>query len=150
MCVSRGLSASGLEAATSGRAEQDPLTQEHLGIVSFFDGIGGLRQALDLLGCAPAAYACSETDAAAWRVVDAQWPGTLHLGTVEEIDETEVWRRLSFEFPRVFVWLAGGGFPCQDLSGLNVMRLGMAGSPSSLLTEMLRVLNGSKASSSAV
>ena len=37
------------------------------------------------------------------------------------------------------------GFPCQDLSGLNVQRLGMAGSRSSLLTEMLRVSNGGKA-----
>ena len=34
------------------------------------------------------------------------------------------------------------GFPCQDLSGLNSGRLGMKGKRSSLLSEMLRIIEG--------
>ena len=81
-------------------------------LLSFFDGIGGMRRALDLLGCAPAVFACSETDSAAIRVVEGQWPGAIQLGPVETIDETEVWRYLSLKHPLVYLWLAGGGFPC--------------------------------------
>ena len=64
------------------------------------------------------------------------------VGSIEAIDEAELWRRARFEFPQVILWFASAGFPFQDLSGLNSGRLGMKGKRSSFLSEMLRIMEG--------
>ena len=144
VCISAGLTAEGRSVAVAEPSSGIKACETRLGVLSFFDGIGGARQALDLLGCEPAAFVCSETDPAAIRVVESQWPGTLQLGSVEEIDERTVWKELYLKFPLILLWLTGGGFPCQDVSGLHATRKGMDGKRSSLLTEMLRVIEGGR------
>ena len=74
--------------------------------------------------------------------MDAKWPGAIQLGPIEAIDEAELWRRACLEFSRVFLWLASGVFPCQDLSGLNSGWLGMKGKRSRFLSQMLRIIEG--------
>ena len=83
VCISAGPSADSRNVAVTEPPSGAKACEMRLGVYSFFDGIGGVRQALDLIGCEPAAFVCSEIDPAAVRVVDRQWPGTLQLGAVE-------------------------------------------------------------------
>ena len=91
---------------------------ECLGLLALFDGIGGGRRALELLGVIPGAFYASEIDRAAMRCVSAAWPQVEHLGAIETITD-DVWRAMVNKFPRITIWVVPAGFPCQDLSALN-------------------------------
>ena len=136
--ISVCLSPVGLQMVASFEREGIALASEHLGLVSLFDGIGGARRALEILGAAPACTYCSEIDPACVRVVDSAWPGIRHLGDVRKVSRRTWWKMMQ-ENPRVWLWLISGGFPCQDLSQLNALREGLDGARSSLLWEMLRI-----------
>ncbi len=75
VCVSRGLSEAGHVASSGFELERPCLPgAEGIILISLFDGIGGARRALDVLGMAVCCYICSEIASEAMRVVTAAWP----------------------------------------------------------------------------
>lgn len=92
-------------------------------MVSLFDGIGALRVALDVLGLQVLGHASVESNPAAARVVEAHFPGSVHVPDIALVDEAMVvsW---SLRFSQCSVVLLGGGPPCQGVSGLNADRKG--------------------------
>jgi site-specific DNA-cytosine methylase len=141
VCVSRGLSEAGHVASSGFELERPCLPgAEGIILISLFDGIGGARRALDVLGMAVCCYICSEIDPEAMRVVTAAWPEAEHWGNVSDI--TEDWiRRLSLRFPRAVLVLVIGGSPCQQLTGLNADRSGLAGKKTQLFHHVGRIFN---------
>ena len=91
--------------------------------VGLFDGIGALRVALDTLGVQVIGHVSVEKEAAARRVVEAHYPGTVSLSAVEDINE-EVVQSWATRFSQCALVLLGAGPPCQGVSGLNCERQG--------------------------
>lgn len=91
--------------------------------VGLFDGIGALRVALDALGVQVIGHIAVEKEAAARRVVEAHYPGTVSLSAVEEINK-EVVQGWATRFSQCALVLLGAGPPCQGVSGLNCDRQG--------------------------
>ena len=91
--------------------------------VGLFDGIGALRVALDTLGVQVIGHVSVEKEAAARRVVEAHYPGTVSLSAVEDINE-EVVQSWATRFSQCALVLLGAGPPCQGVSGLNCDRQG--------------------------
>ena len=92
--------------------------------IGLFDGIGALRVALDVLEAPLAGYISVEQSGAAQRVVEANFPDSILVSSVEEVNEAMVvsW---SLRFSGVGLVLLGGGPPCQGVSGLNSDRKGV-------------------------
>ena len=93
--------------------------------VGLFDGIGALRTAADVLGWNVVGHISVEKDDHAARVVEARFPNTIRVTTVEDIDEKMVqswpW---ALKFSQAALVLIGAGPPCQGVSGLNAGRKG--------------------------
>ena len=107
--------------------------------VGLFDGIGALRVALDTLGVQVIGHVSVEKEAAARRVVEAHYPGTVSLSAVEDINE-EVVQSWATRFSQCALVLLGAGPPCQGVSGLNCDRQGaLKDARSSLFSHVLRV-----------
>ena len=64
-----------------------------------------------------------ESNPGAARVVEANFPGSVWVRTVEEIDDSMV-QSWSCSFSQASIILLGGGPPCQGVSGLNASRKG--------------------------
>ena len=139
MCASTRLTEEG-QAAAEALADgvEDSILADDLLVISLFDGIGGLRRALDLLRLRPALTLASETNAEARRVVTYAWPDVYELGPVEEITREKISSILAKKgnFTKVLV---GGGSPCTDLTSLNIGAAGLEGPESILFYEFLRV-----------
>ena len=142
VCASRGLSEKGLAfSGEPSRVRHQP-AEEELVVLSAFDGIGGLRRSLDLIGIRPALFLSSEIDKDAVRVVLRRWPDTVDLGSIEDVT-VERLRLLLHTRPRLKVGLVAGGFPCQGMSRLNVDRRGLSDPRSGLafvLLELVRLV----------
>ena len=122
-----------VEHCGSKRGEEVPLI-----LISLFDGAGGSRRALDLLGILPALFAASEVDSAAKRCVRRAWPDVLELPCVEEID-ADVLRSLADRAGHAtHVWITAGS-PCVELSSLKAGRAGLEGQ-SALFYEVPRIV----------
>lgn len=96
----------------------DPLV-----VVECFAGIGGLKQALDLLGVTPQGIIAVENDPLCTKVIRQQTRHVVHYQKIEEVtyDEVKQWR---IRFPRAKKVLIGGGWPCINHSQLNPRRQG--------------------------
>ena len=88
---------------------------QDVGVIELFGGIGGLRQALALVGVSPSLHVVAETDQKASRVCNVTWPRAHKWGAVESIDEEKV-RCLIPHSMHISVFVIGGGFPTADLS----------------------------------
>lgn len=77
-------------------------------VLSLFDGLGGLRIALDRLGITPSAYYASEIDKHAMQVSGANYPDIIQLGSVTD------WKGWNIDYSEID--LVTGGFPCQSWS----------------------------------
>ena len=109
-------------------------------LVSLFDGIGGARRSLDLLGIELAGSVSSEIDERARRVVREAFPDTEEVGDVSEM--TPEWaRRLSLKYPRTTLVLVVAGAPCQGVSRLSAQRKGLEDERSALHVHVARVKN---------
>ena len=140
VCVSTSLTERDRAALEHPGAGVSSATCEAVGILALFDGIGGFRRPLDLLGVSPGAFFASEIDKAAMRCVAAAYPQVVHLGDVTLLG-VDTWRRMTTEHPWVRIWFVPAGFPCQDLSSLNkVARKGLGGDRSSLYLEVVRLV----------
>ena len=91
--------------------------------IGLFDGIAALRVALDVLQAPVAGHVSVECNGAAQRVVEANFPGSLLVEGVEQVDEAMV-TEWSLRFGMVGLMLVGAGPPCQGVSGLNADRRG--------------------------
>ena len=106
-----------------------------LTVVDWFSGIGGLRRALEVLGVQPCTYLTSEIDENAARVVRHQYPECIELGDITQVSKDSLEEAMKHR-PHTTHLLSFGGSPCQDASGANFLRLGLAGSRSSLWETM--------------
>ena len=107
-----------------------------LGIVSLFNGIGGLRRAFEMLEMPVRMYVSVELEANRRRVCKVAYPHVRHYKDVRAIGRKEVeeWRD---SFPSVRVVIAGGRFPCRDMSQLRgACRLGVQGPQSGLVIHL--------------
>ena len=109
-------------ALTRGETEE-PFELTEVLTVGLFDGIGALRVAAELLHLPVAGHISVECNAAANRVVEASFPGTRHVSSVEGVtaEEVQTW---ACTYTSVGVVLLGAGPPCQGVSGLNADRKG--------------------------
>ena len=124
-CVSRGLTPYGAAAAVSyvrGDCPEEHDFQQIL-TIGLFDGISGLRVAIDALGVPVAGHISVEKSPEARRVAESYFPDTLFVEDVELIDEDMV-KQWSLRFSNVGLVLLGAGPPCQGVSGLNADRRG--------------------------
>eukprot|EP00438_Fugacium_kawagutii_P013734 Skav210272 [mRNA] locus=scaffold2977:18290:19192:+ [translate_table: standard] len=120
LCVSRGLSPYGVAASLSGVRGDVPEEHDFCEILSIglFDGIAGLRVALDALGLPIAGHIAVEQNESATRVVQSYFPDVIVVPDVCDISEETV-KEWSVKFSNVGVIILGGGPPCQGVSGLN-------------------------------
>ena len=116
---------------------EDSGTQKTL-VIELFAGMGGLKQALDLIGFEPMGVVGIDTSADCSKVFKQHCRHCLWYSNVLDLTEKDVvqWRE---RFPRATSVLLGGGWPCINHSQLNVHRQGAAGASSQLLDAMLRI-----------
>ena len=91
--------------------------------IGLFDGIAALRVATDSLGWNVLGHVSIEKNAAASRVVETQFPNSILVSSVEQVD-LEMVKTWSQMFSQVALVLVGAGPPCQGVSGLNAARKG--------------------------
>ena len=65
-----------------------------------------------------ALFVSVELDKRRQRVCKSNWPHVVHYPDVTKISERDV-KELRDKHPRVTVMIAGGGFPCRDMSRLR-------------------------------
>eukprot|EP00438_Fugacium_kawagutii_P016411 Skav235392 [mRNA] locus=scaffold1262:478179:481154:- [translate_table: standard] len=125
LCVSRGLSPYGKAASESTVRGDVPEEHDFCQVLSLglFDGIAGLRIALDALNLPIAGHISVEMNESANRVVEAFFPDTITVADIQQIDDATVigW---ALKFSNVGVIIIGSGPPCQGVSGLNCDKKG--------------------------
>lgn len=100
-----------------------------INVLSLFDGISCGQIALERAGIPINTYYASEIDEYAIQVTQKNYPNTIQLGDIRNIDGS------SFKEIDLLI----GGSPCQDFSSMG-KRDGLEGSKSSLFYEFERVL----------
>lgn len=103
-----------------------------LKVVSLFDGISCGRIALERANIPVRQYFASEIKPDALKVTMSNYPDTIQLGDVRNINFAESVGGCD---------LLIGGSPCQDLSHAHSERLGLQGQKSSLFWEFVRAKN---------
>lgn len=93
-----------------------------MNVLSLFDGISCLQLALKRANAAYDNYYASEINPHSIKVTQHNFPNTIQLGDVNEIN----WDKLPA------IDLLAGGSPCQDISNLNKHKNGLKGNKSSL------------------
>lgn len=104
-------------------------------VVSVFDGISCGRIALERAGIKVDEYFACEIKEDAIKVTQNNYPDTIQLGDVRQVNFKELGK----------IDLFIGGSPCQDMSQANKKRMGLQGNKSSLFWEYMRGLNETKA-----
>ena len=105
-----------------------------MNVLSLFDGMSCGHIALDRAGIKVDKYFASEIKPHAIKVTQHNYPDTIQLGDVRNIDLDSL--------PKIDLLI--GGSPCQDLSIANKQRNGLAGNKSSLFWEYARILKEAK------
>ena len=109
-------------------------------VLSLFDGMSCGQIALNELGIIPEMYLAAEIKPHAIKVTQNNFPNTVQLGDVRQIefDNGEiVCQNGKFNVGNIDLFI--GGSPCQDLSALRRNREGLKGKKSSLFYEWLRL-----------
>ena len=99
-------------------------------ILSLFDGISCARVGIERAGFTINKYYASEIDKYAKQITQKNYPDTIQLGDVIQLDGSM--------FSNVDIII--GGSPCQDLSVTNKNRQGLKGNKSILFWEYMRLL----------
>lgn len=104
-----------------------------INVLSLFDGMSCGRIALEKVGVKIDKYFASEIKESGIRVSQENYPSTIQLGSVLDINGEDL--------PQIDLLI--GGFPCQNLSQAmkKEHRKGLEGSKSMLFYEFVRVLN---------
>jgi DNA (cytosine-5)-methyltransferase 3A len=100
-----------------------------MNVLSLFDGMSCGQIALDQLGIKVDNYYASEIDENAIKITKHNYPNTIHLGDVTNINANNL--------PTIDLLI--GGSPCQDLSVAMKNREGLEGQKSKLFFEYIRV-----------
>lgn len=111
-----------------------------MNVLSLFDGMSCCQIALNQLGIIPDMYFASEIKPHAIKVTKNNFPNTIHIGDVKKISFKN--GTLYTENGDYYVGkidLLAGGSPCQDLSIMNKVQLGLAGDKSQLFWEYVRL-----------
>ena len=108
-------------------------------VLSLFDGISCGRLALERAGIEVNKYYASEIDKYAIKITQSNYPDTIQLGDVREIDFTQFIGEID---------LVIGGSPCQDLSIAKADRKGLDGSRSGLFFKFVEAISISNDNSS--
>ena len=124
-CISKGLTRMGVHAAGCQVRGDLPDIEDHVQVltIGLFDGVGALRVGADLLKLPMAGHVSSEVSREGSRVLESNFPDTLQVGDVTQID-SEMVLSWSARYSNVGVVVVGGGPPCQGVSGLNADRKG--------------------------
>ncbi|WP_456442091.1 DNA cytosine methyltransferase [Psychroserpens sp.] len=110
------------------------IKNEPIEVLSLFDGIACLYQALKELNVNVKNYYASEIDKNAIKVAKANHPDIKHIGDVRNVDG-ENYNNIS---------IMAFGSPCQSLSSLKKDRTGLDSDDSGLFYEALRILQECK------
>lgn len=103
-----------------------------INVVSLFNGMGTLRQAMDNLGIKVNKYYSSEIKPYAIKLQQHHFPDVIQVGDIRNWREWDIdWSTIDF---------IGSGSPCQDLSSAG-KRKGINGSKSSLFFIFIEILN---------
>lgn len=100
-------------------------------ILSLFDGISCGQLALRRAGVRIDKYYASEIDKFAIKITQTNFPNTIQLGDVNDIDFTKFIGKID---------LLMGGSPCQDLSVAKQNRKGLEGERSGLFYKYIEAL----------
>lgn len=103
-----------------------------MNVLSLFDGISCGRVALERAGIKVDTYYASEIDKYAIKITQKNYPDTVQLGDVNDIDFTKFTNKID---------LLLGGSPCTDLSIAKKNREGLKGKNSSLFWKYAEALN---------
>ena len=98
-------------------------------VLSLFDGMSCGQIALEMAGIKVDSYYASEIKKHAIEVTQHNYPDTIQLGDVKNIDTSQL--------PKIDLLI--GGSPCQDFSRGNFKRLGLKGDKSSLFYQWVRI-----------
>ena len=104
---------------------------DDLVVLELFGGIGAGRRACQLLGMQPGSHVSSEIDEGAVRVMQSSFPACVEIGDIEEVTPEKLIRAVRNN-PHIKRVLIIGGSPCQDLSGVNILGVGLQGPRSRL------------------
>ena len=107
-------------------------------VISLFNGVGGAFRCYDVLGLVPLHMVAFDIHGPAQRVTSRRWPQAELHGDVRKLDRSMVERWLT-EYPEIEEIHLWGGFPCVDLSSVNVRGEGLEGKQSSLFYEIPRI-----------
>eukprot|EP00438_Fugacium_kawagutii_P001317 Skav226301 [mRNA] locus=scaffold3301:342063:352131:+ [translate_table: standard] len=123
--VSTGLTNNGQVAASCSVRGDIVETTDSMQVLTIgvFDGIAALRVAADSLGLPVIGHISIEKNPVAARVVEARFPGSILVSSVEEVSETTV-SEWACTFTNAALIIIGAGPPCQGVSGLNSERKG--------------------------
>lgn len=112
-------------------------------------GIGGLKQALDLLGLVPMGHVGIDNSAECGKVFRQHCRHALWYKNIEDItfEEVKEWRK---RFAKATKVILSGGWPCINHSQLNPRRGGAEATSSQLRDKMLEVRTMLKAASKHV
>lgn len=103
-----------------------------MNVLSLFDGISCGRVALERAGIKVDTYYASEIDKYAIKITQKNYPDTIQLGDINNIDFTQFIGKID---------LLLGGSPCQDLSIAKQNRQGLKGERSKLFWKYVEALN---------
>eukprot|EP00438_Fugacium_kawagutii_P002559 Skav209852 [mRNA] locus=scaffold1684:52755:56972:+ [translate_table: standard] len=140
-CVSTQLSPWGCARLHSLGHELDGiegLATEPTLLIEAFAGIGGFKQALDLLGYEPMAVVAIDTSPECAKVYKQHCRHVVWVQDITQVNEDQVveWRR---RFPKATKVLITGGWPCINHSQLNVHRGGANAASSKLLDALMDI-----------
>ncbi len=131
------------EAALSGRtahARASHFLPIYVLIIGLFDGMGALRACASRMGLRVIGYISCEVDPDCKRLLKLRWPGLVEWGDITRLTKGTIEATLApFLGLAGLIW-TGAGSPCQDLSSLNCLGLGVRGRRSRLIYEVPRVL----------
>lgn len=103
----------------------------NINVLSLFDGISCGQVALERAGVKVDNYYASEIDNNAIKVTMKNYPSTIQLGNVENINFSKYVNKID---------LLIGGSPCQDLSRCNLQQKGLQGERSKLFFQYIKAL----------
>ena len=104
-----------------------------MNVLSLFDGMSNGQIALERAGIKVVTYYASEIKPHAIDVTMKNFPLTKQMGDITN------WRNWEIDWSSIDLVI--GGFPCQDLSGANKVRLGLEGLKSRLFYTFIDILN---------
>jgi len=111
------------------------MNNKEINVISLFNGMGTLRQALYNLGIKVNNYYSSEIKTYAIELQQHHFPDVIQVGDIRNWKEWNIdWNTIDF---------IGSGSPCQDLSAAG-KRAGINGSKSSLFFTFVEILNHCK------